>query len=424
MSRILVLTSYYLPEPSANGINTEYIIEELKKRGHQVTCISVARDGENKFDVINGVPIYRIEDTVYGRQLDVYRNRKMNFLEKGLFYVLKYARIVKSIFIFFKFPDVELSQSKKRYRLALKLHQKNNFDCILGVFRPFSGIAATILMKKKYPSLLCGAYYLDLISGATKPPLIPRKFYKVLCNRGELAAFSKLDFILMAKGGRNTYTKQKFNSVNKKIRYIDFPLFAETIIKHNVKYEESKINLVYTGTLNRYYRNPEYLLKIFNIVSEKLSNIALHIYGKGDCKDIIEEYKIIGSFEIVEYGMVSHDIAKAAMYHSDYIINISNSSPNMVPSKIFEMFSTGKPIINVVSNKNDIAIGYFNRYPAVINILEWESDYKQVQCLIEFLKTQHKKKFSIDSIKEIFIENTPAYTVNLFEDIIEEWYAK
>ncbi|MFY9382352.1 MAG: hypothetical protein WAO54_09110, partial [Eubacteriales bacterium] len=109
--------------------------------------------------------------------------------------------------------------------MAEQLHRKERFDCIVGVFRPFSGVSAAIGMKKKYPGVICGAYYLDLISGAAKPRFIPKTFYDRLCYSGEVNAFRQLDFVLMAKAGQAIYSAPKYDCVSQKIHYVDFPLF-------------------------------------------------------------------------------------------------------------------------------------------------------------------------------------------------------
>ena len=52
-------------------------------------------------------------------------------------------------------------------------------------------------------------------------------------------------------------------------------------------------------------------------------------------------------------GRVSHTVAIQYMSEADFLLNIGNSISSMVPSKIFEYISTGKPIISIYSNIND-----------------------------------------------------------------------
>lgn len=57
MKKILILTSRYLPNPSANGINTKYIVEELVKKGYDLSCISLKNDNESDFKIINSTKL-------------------------------------------------------------------------------------------------------------------------------------------------------------------------------------------------------------------------------------------------------------------------------------------------------------------------------------------------------------------------------
>ena len=418
MSRILFITGKYLPNPSANGVNVGYIIEELQRRGHNLVCISIRQIEGVPYEVLNETPIYNIKATKYGELLQLSKEGNLNVWKCIYLWWLTLLRKSKSVLIMRKFPNVEPSQSKTAYRLACKLHEQNAFDCVIGVFRPFSGVAAAICMKRKYPNLLCGAYYLDLISGSTKPLFAPRKLYEKLCYEGEIKAFKELDFILMAKGGESTYSDDKYNSVNSKIRYIDFPVFNTKTGKHSIDYDKTKVNLVYAGTLDKNYRNPTYMLQMMEKVNKQISGIVLHIYGRGNCGSIIKKYKCVCSYQSIEHGMVSHDYVLSAMQQADFLINISNSTQNIVPSKIFELFSTGKPILNFISNKNDISKTYFDKYPSVCTLSEWDGVEKQVASLREFILKEKGKHYAIEELQEKFVENTPEFTVNIIEEYL------
>lgn len=418
MYNILIVTGNFFPEVSANGINVSNIGNELLKRGHNVTYISIAQNNLDKYDYM-GSDVYPIKSTKFAKFSNLKKEGKLGFWGNFYFFNLIILRKFKSILNIIRFPNVEPHQSKEALKVAEKLYHQEKFNCIIGVFRPFSSVSVAISMKQKHPEILSIAYYLDLINGATKPSFVPNIFYKKLCYKGEVKAFSKLDYILMAKGGKNIYSNSNYNSVNNKIHYVDFPLFNFNYNNGVTKFDKSKINFVYAGTLSKEYRNPNVMLKILQKTSEYINGIVLHIYGRGDCNSIINKYKLINSYTIIEYGVVPHDQVVSSMQEADFLINISNSKKNIMPSKIFEMFSTGKPIINFISNKNDITIPYFNKYPSVFNFNEWGICKEDLKLLINYIMREKGNQYSFFDIKSKYIENTPEYNVDILEKYIK-----
>jgi glycosyltransferase involved in cell wall biosynthesis len=424
LKKVLILTSHYLPNPTANGINTESIINELKKRRYNVYCVSLKRYGESSFEIINGTPIYRVSSTVYARLLNKEAaSTKKTLVKNIMFKAAHLLRKLKLALLLFQFPNVDLYQAQKIYKVMRELHKKEKFDCVIGVFKPYSNIAAMIKFKNKHSNILCGAYYLDLINSSQRPAFMPQSMYKKLCYNGDINTFKKLDFVLMAKGGKLIYELPEYSCIRKKLEYIDFPTFLPTIATITRVFNKSSkaIILTYAGTLDRGYRNPECLLKVLLAVSRLIGNIELNIYGTGNCDDILIKYSKESNFKIIKHGMVSHDVVLRAMLNSDFLINISNKLQNAVPSKIFEMFSTGKPIINVLFDSNDITTEYFKKYPTVFMIEAWKSFDQQIKNLHEFMKSENGKSNDISFIKNSFIENTPEYTVDIIEKKILEF---
>ena len=423
LKKILILTSRYLPNPSANGINTKYIVDELRRRDYDVTCLSVKEKDEKSFELIDGIPIYRVSPSFYSKLSHLESSVKMTKLKKIGIKDLHFCRKIKLALLILKFPNFDLLQTKKVYKLIEILYKKDQYDCIIGINKPFSNIAALKKFKKEHPDVLCGGYYLDLINSSQKPAYMPRRIYQWLCKRGDLNIFKIMDFVLLAKGGKDLYTRSDYDKVREKIAYIDFPTLT---LKKDAKHGNIQNNkrdtlvLTYAGTLNRDYRNPSYLLKCLDAASLALGNIELHIYGIGNCDDIIGEYSKSKTLTIIRHGFQAHDVVIKSMMNSDFLVNVSNKMQNAVPSKIFEMFSIGKPIINLVFDKGDITTQYFDRYPAVFNIEIWNNSQDQAQDLIKFINKEKENTYDYEKIKMNYLENTPEYTVDIIEKRIEE----
>lgn len=419
MRKILILTSAFLPEPDANGINVNIISQELINRGYDVTCVSYRKKSLMKYEIIDGVKIYRIYPSFFYRILDYEKSVKQNIV---MSYVIKIAKILRKVklgLLLFKFPDFDIVQKYKLYWIIRKLMRKTKYDMILGVNKPYSNLSALLKIKIENPEILCGGYYLDLINSVQKPNFICYKVYKWLCEKSDLRVFSILDFSLVAKAGGNLHIDQKFNIVRSKIDYVDFPTFQindeiDSSRSYGEKKSEDSIDLIYAGTLDKNYRNPTYLLDILNNLTQFGLKINFNIYGRGNCDEILSSYNN-SKFRIYNNGFADSSIIREKIFKSDFVVNISNEINDAVPSKIFELFSTGKPIINVIANKDDITNSYFEKYPSVFSLNNKSEVKDQINLLYNYVMNEKNKIYDVKKIAENFQENTPGYIVDVIE---------
>jgi len=414
LGHILFINNNYLPTPSANALCVSLLAEELVKRNHKVTCISTKYEGLKNKEIINNIDIYRIYEPFYSKMIKDYGSSR-NIWRKFIFNVTSISRRIAQFFIIPLYPDINPIRSNKIFKLADRIHKEHKIDCIIGVFREFDDVKAAIIFKKKYPSVKAGAYYLDILKGV-KPEFVPEFFFEYIATNGEFRYFNELDFILMTEGGKNVYTRKPFNKFKDKIQFVDLPVFRNL----NAKYENplifSKeiINIVYAGTLNSEYRNPEYFLRVISEVYKTNKKIKLHLFGSHNCGDLIEIYEKSFPGLLIDYGVVDSNKAQSALLSADVLLNISNKI-KMVPSKIFELFSTGKPIINVVNDRADISLKYFDKYPSVFYIYEDEPLMNSINKLCTIFSSSLPVDLEFNELKNKFIENTPKHSCDIIE---------
>ena len=103
------------------------------------------------------------------------------------------------------------------------------------------------------------------------------------------------------------------------------------------------------------------------------------------------------------------------------LFNISNKIDNQVPSKIFDYFAMGKPILNLQRIENCPAAEYFAKYPLVHNLQEWKS--AEVAELKNFLENAKGRNVDFATVKELYRTATVEYVaesmLDCFEKIIE-----
>jgi hypothetical protein len=420
MANIIFITSKYMPSPDANGICVAQIIKQLQREGHHLICICTQEGTQRKYEVCEGVEIYRVEKPFYANQLEKQRYS----IKKNLYMqVLTFLRRIRSFILLPIFPNTEPCRARKIYRLVESIIKEKPIHCVIGVFRPFEGVAVALKIKKIYPDIICGGYYLDIMKGATISKLFPQRMYFKLCDKRELKIYNSLDFVLMAEAGKKIYKFPYFKKVEKKIRYINFPVFRDIgeETHQKIAFDEEYYNIVYAGYLDINYRNPAFFFNVIKIVCTKGYKIRLHLYGKNNCNDLINHYCRDNPDIFHYYGTVDSNKAKSAILSADAVLNISNKTDNIVPSKVFELCSSCKPIINVVTNPNDASLQYFALYPSVCFINEYnENTEKEAKKLISFLADNKNCDICFDEIEPLYYSSTPIATTSIINEYLNK----
>jgi len=418
--KILFITGNYPPAASQNGNIVKDIVDEIYVQGHLGICLT-----KNMSPLNSSNDYGKYVHTVNANYWDlisakISSNTNTKF-EKCLYCLLVYVRKVWLAFHYKSYPNSEPVTTKRILKKAIELHKLLKFDCAIGVFGPFTSISTVIGLKKKYSGLVCGGYFLDIFEPKHRPQFMPKRLFNKLTVKGYINAFENLNFILLPKSSRNIFDNILYDQYRAKMHFVDFPafIFRNELISAQ-KSNEQALKFVYTGTLDKSYRNPMHLLKIFEMLHKKGVSFEVEFYGKCNCKDEIDKFALTSTFKVKHLGLVSKEIAYIKLYEADFLINVSNNLKNMVPSKIFELFATRKPIINYTSLELDPSLVYFEKYPAQITINNWESDDYQVNKLFNFINDFDSLKCDIDTIENIYRENTPTYIVNLICRIFDE----
>ncbi|MGI6334760.1 MAG: hypothetical protein ACOX1A_09355 [Saccharofermentanales bacterium] len=204
------------------------------------------------------------------------------------------------------------------------------------MFRPYDNIAAIQELKKLYPKLICIAYYLDSIR-AYIPFGLNKQFHQGLIKRTETTLLNTIDAMVLPISCRKFYDCEEYLEYRGKIYYTDFPVMKKinySLSSTNSLYKGVK-NFLYAGTLDSNYRNPEIMFRVFMTMLEIYPDLVLHLFVKGNCNEVIEQYSKKSQGRIVNHGIVPHKELIEWLERSDVLINISNNMESVVPSKIF-----------------------------------------------------------------------------------------
>lgn len=387
----LLLSSSYVDISDANAICTRNLALELIKRGHNVSVISNCENSFYEKKEISGVDVYGVQEGLHSHSLKVAR-------KKGPLWFL-ICRVLWACLSFFTYPkSFGDKRSKEIFDLAENLITSKNITHVVAVCQPYSNIVALLNLKSKYGShIKTISYHLDLLQN----PNNNNKFIYFIKRSKFLKQFQKeislIDRILLPES-----CAEDFKST--KIIKTGFPVYEKLsdTISSEYNFPAETINVSYIGSFDKYNRNPLFVIELFRELTALIKkDVYLNIWGSSPDNEFT---KLLTSYPNVLYhGRLDNKYVNDIYLKSDLILNIGNKlTYQMLPSKIFQIFATGMPIINVVQHPNDVSLKYFSEYGNNFNVKSFESA-RPVKELATFVSNASK----LNKIKE-FVEFTPS----------------
>ncbi len=405
--KVLLITKSYPPIASASGQIVFNIAKSLISRGFEVDVISRSIEpGTCKAGDI-GETIYGVRKTMWEKLDD-----NMSGGKGKAFAIIRKIILATQIF---RYPDSEYSVTKDIINLYNTKLFHNKYDVVITFFRPYSCVSAGIKIKQNSNARLI-TYILDLVEEKDRPTFMPQFLFQKLSERGELRYFDNSDLVVLPVSAQKV-NSSIYSKYEDKIEYLEFPTYEPNEGKKTSLQAKNRgaIVFVFAGTLNQNYRNPKRFLKLIEALARKnkYRNYCIRFYGGGDCDEIIKSFDSTDNLSIEIAGRVKRDIIIEEYMSSDFLINIANSYAAVVPSKIFELFSTYKPIINVLSEADDGSLSYFERYPKCISVPYEEGSVSKdvVDSIDNFIENNYCVSCDKDCVDKAFHDCTPEYVV-------------
>ena len=238
-------------------------------------------------------------------------------------------------------------------------------------------------------------------------------------EKQELENFERVKHIFTTTLLEKEYRKhEKYSAFSEKITGAEFPNIRppHTAKKSPVQFAREDTNIVFCGMLDDSYRSPEGFFSAFSPLFESMPYVKFHFWGNITSRSIYtfaEKYPD----NIFIHQPVDSETAAAIQNDADFLLNIGNSVSNQVPSKIFDYFSLGKPIINIQKIENCPARDYFDRYPLVCNFEEYAPDITE---LSEFIRHAKGRTVSFDKVRQIYHTATTEYVAGLLKNILSD----
>ena len=395
--KYLFIVSKYGDDIQTNGLVLSSVIHEMRKDGNEVVCLSES-DAIKEYDY-QGVHVFTIRQGFHSTLL-----KKNKFLGRIL-------EVLLEIVFYFSYPSYDKLAEKRMYHRICELNQRHHFDCIYAIYRKYTNVGAVLKFKKHHPACRCGVLFFDLIE-ASRPRMFTKHFFSMICWKQYRKIGNIADKVFVPNDGKCECWDLLPESKREMLYYPGF-LRRKNIraAGSGIVGKDKKIVMIFAGTLNTIYRNPTPLFEVLKELQESGHPVTLKLYVKGNCGSLIEKAKNDLHIDIIQNELIEKGQLLTEYQYADVLINLSNHMIKATPSKVFELISTGKPVLNFVFDKDDSTKAYFDQYFMAHSIFAYEDIAGQIKNLKAFLENAHDLTEEEYAVVERLFENHTPYQV-------------
>ena len=223
--------------------------ETLAARGDTVDVVVLKQPGQKKYDILNGVNIYRIQERVRNEK------GKLNYL----FRLLKF--LIKSMIL------MTWKHFKRKYDLV-HVHSVPDFEVFAALFVKMMGAKVILDIHDLVPEFYNSKFGADKSSNMFKAMVF---LEKISCSFADHVIIS--NHIWFDTVTSRSLSKNKCSVI---LNYPDQKIFYKRERKRN----DGKFIMVYPGSLN-WHQGIDIAVKAFHLISKDVPEAEFHIYGQG-----------------------------------------------------------------------------------------------------------------------------------------------
>ena len=209
----------------------------------------------------------------------------------------------------------------------------------------------------------------------------------------------------------------------RKIAVLDFPCFLSPQSQPlpAQKAPGEPVRVVFVGSLYKDLRTPHFALELFEALD--LPHTQLVLVGGGwenyppELSDDARQ-KLGDRLRIT--GPLAPQQAREELEKADILLNLGNASDTQLPSKIFEYFSTCKPVLTLAKSPTDPSLPYLEQYPLSLTIQESEGlEPSVLEKVRDFLVQNSNTRCDKEQVSRLFEANTPRAVARAFLEGLE-----
>lgn len=404
---IVVLTGYWYPYtvPPA-GCAKHYLLELAKENEVEIVCPpsnTHFTEPHTKYNIkinyINSIP-NKVLSYIKTNQ-EEHRHPRMT---KLLFDAFRGLRFLKNLVCV---SPYETSLVNPYVKELEDINDKKKIDVLMSVSFDFYTHAAALKFKKQHPEIKWITYSTDPLAYSEVNPIEKRKLQTAIDIEQDV--YSSCDFCITTEE-LATNIINDYHIAPEKVLGLPF-LLLDKPVKLRTSQRQRPL-VVYAGYLYYEIRNPRTMLEVFS----RIKNVDLHLHVAGD-RHIRQMLSQKYPENIVIDGLVSREKYLELLGEASILINMCNSVKLQAPSKLTELVSTGKPIINFYYNQ-DSGYRMIEKYPLGINISNSMKYDEAAREVASFVKNNAGKSISFDEVKALYPEHSLVEQMPKIEEVI------
>ncbi len=276
------------------------------------------------------------------------------------------------------------------------LHQKQPYDAVCAVAAPYR--AAFALESARLPGARKLLWQMD-------PYAANESYHAPGGYDRERALLRAIDHtFITAQAVPDFAPGGPLESCAGRVSELGFPSLVPTVRK-----DPDPRLCAFCGTLYPGLRTPDALLELFPELDDRLTLVIAgggwEAFGPQRAK---AEAALGNRLKIL--GPIPHKDAAALERRAGVLISIGNTASNQLPSKLFEAFAAGKPILHLAAGPKDAALPYLARWPLAF---VWRSE-ADTPALRRWLAENAGRTLPFEKAEECFPEFTPGCVARQF----------
>ncbi|MBI3706637.1 MAG: hypothetical protein HY246_02980 [Proteobacteria bacterium] len=368
--RLLIVTYYYAPDIAPRAFRWTTIAERWTRLGHDVHVVAAWKPGQARAETRNGVSVERVGGGLFETARVNLGASDRATAASGLRSVL--GRLVRAVYTAtwrrLYWPDFAALWRRPALSRARRILASERIDGLVTVSHPFTSHLVGLALKRELPRLRWLVDIGDPFSFFHEIPINNRALYARRNTRAEGEVLAAADGIAVTLEAARTAYAQAFPHSAVKMGIVP-PLMPEVALTTPVPAND-KLRLVYSGTLYRAIRDPDYLLRLFAGLNAREPRAELHLFGQvHDCAESFAPYRDRIDRSIFLHGPVAHERALTEMGRAAALVNIGNRTAYQVPSKIIEYMAVGRPILNLAADADDSSTEFLAGYPDALTLV-------------------------------------------------------
>jgi len=364
MKKILFIVHEYYPNGSAITNCLKPIIAKMKNDNIEVDILTRRQyKSSPKQEILNGIQVFRVNDNfnILNNHINGLSSQKVNKLK------IIYFKILRKLVWIYKNKFMNSYDGWYNYfRMILKGRQilkRYKYNIIISCSYPFTSHKIARKIKGK-SNITWITYQLDPYTFNSTLPSDESSITNRMKEEIETLTKSERIFLPVVNYEQNIRTNLKI--LKDKYYVIDFALIKKSVGKSVLK-TNKEIIFVFVGTLYEKIREPFRMLDFFSKANFAYK-IELFYITEQVIENQLQDYKKKFGDKLNLHANSSKESCDIGINTADIIINIGNKISNQIPSKIFELISSGKPIINFYYINDDTSKKVLEDYPLKLNV--------------------------------------------------------